>query len=287
MMSDVSGTTGRSLAARSLMATPLSIQNGPSLGAILVGYSVQSAFSRRQLELLNMLAGHMALVVNNAALTSELEYKTMLNERTRLAREIHDGLAQTLGFLKLQVAQLQNYLNRSEYDRLENGLHTSYNILSEAYLDVRDAIDGLRTNPVNDNIEIWLGDLLADFEEASGITTDAVAIEQLNNLSPEIQVQLIRIVQEALSNVRKHAHATRLEVRCVQTADELVLEIRDNGHGFTPGEVSIVAQYGLRGMRERAELIGADFQVISCPQEGTTIHVGIYVPSKEKTKDEQ
>lgn len=287
MMSDVSGAAQNRVAARSIMATPLFIQNGPSLGAILVGYSVQSAFSHRQLDLLNTLAGHMALVVNNAMLISELEYKTMLDERTRLAREIHDGLAQTLGFLKLQVAQLQYYLDRSEYERLDRGLHTSYNILSEAYLDVRDAIDGLRTNPVNDNIETWLGDLLVDFEEATGIKTSVDGIALLNSLTPEIQVQLIRIIQEALSNVRKHAYASQLNLHCFEAIDKLVIEIHDNGRGFTPAEVSTAAQYGLRGMRERADLIGADFQVTSCPQDGTTIHIGMNMPAKEKNQDEQ
>jgi two-component system nitrate/nitrite sensor histidine kinase NarX len=282
MMSDVASTTEGTREIRALLATPLMIAERESIGAILVGNYNQTAFTRRQLELLQTLGGHLALVVNNATLLAELEYKTMLEERTRLAREIHDGLAQTLGFLKLQVAQLQNYLKREDIERLEMGLSTSYDTLAAAYLEVRDAIDGLRVDPTEDEIQRWLQDQLTDFEEASGIHADLQSCECLSNLAPEVQVQLIRIIQEALSNIRKHAHATQVVVVCWRNYNELVIEIQDNGHGFSPEEVTRAAQYGLRGMRERADLIGADFQVISKPLEGTKIHLGIFLPSQEK-----
>jgi two-component system nitrate/nitrite sensor histidine kinase NarX len=282
MMNDISGTNQAPGETISLLAAPLLVAEGKSIGAVLVGNDQQLAFTRRQLDLLKTLAGHMALQVNNAALITELEFKTMLEERTRLAREIHDGLAQTLGFLKLQVAQLQNYLQRAEYERLEKGLHTSYATLSDAYLEVRDAIDGLRTAPADENAVLWIKDLLEDFEAASGIQTEMIGCDHLQLLPAEIQVQLIRIVQEAMSNVRKHAHATRVSVTCRRAEDELLLEITDNGRGFSPGEVTAATQYGLRGMRERAELIGAEFQVISIRGQGTTIQLAVYMPKKEK-----
>lgn len=282
IMNDISGSNQAPGGTISILAAPLTAPEGKSIGAVLIGNDKQLAFNRRQLDLLKTLAGHLALQVSNTTLIAELEFKTMLEERTRLAREIHDGLAQTLGFLKLQVAQLQNYLKRAEFDRLEKGLHTSYVTLSDAYLEVRDAIDGLRATPADENAELWIKDLLLDFESACGIHTELIGCEHLHSLPAEIQVQLIRIVQEALSNVRKHSHATRVAVTCRRLADEIVLEISDNGRGFSPDEVSAAAQYGLRGMRERAELIGADFQVMSIKQQGTTIHLAVYMPKKEK-----
>lgn len=107
-------------------------------------------------------------------------------------------------------------------------------------------------------------------------------IEELCNLPHEIQIQLIRIVQEALSNIRKHAHASLVSISCWRSPDEFMLEVQDNGRGFAPEEVSQAAQYGLRGMRERCELIGAEFQVVSKPHAGTSIRIGMYMPKKEK-----
>ena len=282
IMTDIPGSNPNSTEMISILAVPLLVQVGKSIGAVLVGNDQQPALNRRQLDLLKTLSGHLALQINNAALIAELEYNTMLEERTRLAREIHDGLAQTLGFLKLQVAQLQNFLRRNEFDRLEKGLHTTYLTLSDAYLDVRSAIDGLRAVPADENAQLWITDLLEDFKSASGIETEIEGSDQLRLLPAEVQVQLIRIVQEALSNVRKHAHASQVVITCRRLEDEFVLEITDNGSGFSPDEVSEAAQYGLRGMRERAELIGADFQVISIKQQGTTIHLSVYMPKKEK-----
>jgi signal transduction histidine kinase len=97
---------------------------------------------------------------------------------------------------------------------------------------------------------------------------------EVNSKVPsEVQAQLIRILQEALSNVRKHAVASQVWVSCFEQERDLVLEIRDDGLGFSPDDVTGHSRHGLRGMRERSELIGADFQVISRPKHGTIIRV--------------
>jgi signal transduction histidine kinase len=98
-------------------------------------------------------------------------------------------------------------------------------------------------------------------------------IEVQANLPSEVHAQLIRILQEALSNVRKHSQANQVWIVCQETEDELILEVRDNGLGFSPEDVVGASRYGLRGMRERAELIGADFQVIGRPGQGTRVRV--------------
>jgi signal transduction histidine kinase len=86
-----------------------------------------------------------------------------------------------------------------------------------------------------------------------------------------------------LNNVRKHAHATQTWVSCIANGGDLILEVRDDGVGFTPEEVHTTSRYGLRGMRERAELIGAEFQVISCPEEGTTVRVRLPMMIEDQT----
>jgi len=94
-------------------------------------------------------------------------------------------------------------------------------------------------------------------------------------------VQLIRIIQEALSNVRKHADASQAWVDYRQAGQDFLVEIRDDGRGFHPDELPGVSRYGLQGMGERSDLIGAEFQIISAPEEGTIIKVQVPIPMGE------
>lgn len=284
-LGDVSGDPASAPGVTSLLAAPLLSAGGSALGVLLVGNCSGEPFHPRQLGLLQTVAGQVALVLQNANAMAELEYKIMFQERTRLAREIHDGLAQTLGFLKLQTAQLRNYLARNELDRLRQSADLCYTTLSEAYQDVRQAIDGLRIWPTESGLAGWLEQTVVEFEELSGIPVIVEGLEVEASFQPEVHAQLIRIVQEALSNVRKHARASRVVIALQKVNSDLWLEIRDDGLGFSPEDVPGPSQHGLRGMRERAELIGADFQVISRPEAGTTVRVTIpLLPVQPYTK---
>jgi two-component system nitrate/nitrite sensor histidine kinase NarX len=259
----------------SIIAAPLYSDELSTLGGFVVGYQHAKMFSQRQVALLQTVAGQAALIIQNANLLAELEYKTMIEERTRLAREIHDGLAQTLGFLKLQLAQMKNYLVKQEYDRLHQSLQYCYTSLGEAYTDARQAIDGLRVGMGEEGMVGWLEQVRLEFMETSNIEVDLEPVEIQSTLPPEVHAQFIRIVQEALSNVRKHAQANQVRIACREINGVLWLEIRDNGRGFSPEDVPAPSRHGLRGMRERADLIGADFQVISQYNEGTIISIAL------------
>lgn len=266
---------------RAVQALPLISESKP-LGVLVVGYKRLQNFNQRQLALLHTLSGQIALVIQNAHLLAEIEYKAILAERTRLAREIHDGLAQTLGFLKLQVAQMQGYLERGDMERLNNGIRLYYQTLSEAYQDARYAIDGLRIS--GSRLVEWLQQVVEEFQDnldEHGLTVCVQCSMEQSQLPPEVQAQLIRIVQEALSNIRKHAHAKQVFVSCFEKNGDLILEIQDDGQGFSSEDVPRSSQHGLRGMRERAELIRADFQVISLHQQGTTIRISVPIKVEE------
>lgn len=273
ILGDVAGDPASTPGVRSLIASPLLSSDQTALGAILVGNCRLPGFHPRQLVLLQTISGQVALVVQNASLMAELEYKAVLEERTRLAREIHDGLAQTLGFLKLQVAQMQNYLTRQDWERLRESTALCYATLNEAYQDARQAIDGLRIYPGESGLTGWLRQMVVEFEDLSGLRVDLGEVDLSIDLPPEVHVQLIRIVQEALSNVRKHAQAQNVWIAGYEDGSDLWLEIRDDGVGFSPEDISGPSRHGLRGMRERSELIGADFQVASRPGNGTSVRV--------------
>ena len=267
---------------RAVMAVPLLIQDRAVLGVLLVANQRAIAFHKRQLPALQTIASQVTLVLQNAHLVAQIEYRATVQERTRLAREIHDGLAQTLAYLKLKVAQMRGYLERAEMDMVSETLETAYQALDDAYQDARRSIDGLRIAAANENFAELLQQTVTEFEEFSGVRVELSTATLSYNFAPEVNAQLIRIVQEALNNVRKHAQAKRVEISCREAPGYLILEIVDDGAGFLAEDVPSPSRHGLRGMQERAELIGADYQIISRPQLGTSVSIRMPFDKKEK-----
>jgi two-component system nitrate/nitrite sensor histidine kinase NarX len=282
LLGSVAGDAASSPGVVSLMAAPLLVQNQPALGALLVA-NRRTAESRRQgrtfnqsqLATMQIIAGQVSLVLQNINLLARIEYETIVQERTRLAREIHDGLAQTLGFLKLKVAQMKGYLRDGDIEVASQTVDILYDTLADAYQDARQAIDGLRILPSEEGLGGWLRQTASEFEETSGIPVHVLEPVAEVDLPPEVHAQLIRIVQEALSNIRKHSRAGRVQISCQEYGGGIILEVRDDGLGFTAQDIPDPSRHGLRGMHERAELIGADFQVVSLPEQGTTVRVSL------------
>lgn len=273
ILEDVGSDRDSSQFLGSIMAAPLLDQERTPLGILVCGSLKDHGFNQHHLALLKTVSAQVSLVVQNSHWMAELEYKTIMAERNRLAREIHDGLAQTLGFLKLQAAQMQNYLSQGEVGRLQQSIHTTYETLADAYQEARHAIDGLRIDSLKEGLGSWIEQTIIEFQENSGLPVELTRMHNTDNLPSEVQAQLIRIVQESLSNIRKHAQATQVWVSCYELGEDLLLEVRDNGRGFTPEDVPGPSRHGLQGMRERTELIGAEFQIISHPWDGTTVRV--------------
>jgi signal transduction histidine kinase len=207
------------------------------------------------------------------SLLPQIEARAILGERVRLAREIHDGLAQTLAFLKIEVGRAENFLSHGNSEQAEHILKDSSRILGDAYLDARQAIENLRRVP-NGSLETWLQQVADDFELLADIPVD-VDLHLTFDFPLDVQVQMIRIVQEAFTNVRKHAQAGRVRLTAFEDGQETLIEVADDGLGFDPSDAITAARFGLRGMRERAESVGAEIQVMSCPNEGTTLRLRI------------
>lgn len=270
----------RDRSAGRLAGVALRLPDGQVTGVLVVANETPFTLDERARVALQSVADQAALLIENQGMILSLEYRTVIQERARLAREIHDGLAQTLAYLKLQAAQMQAYLAQGNLSRLNQVLKSNYDTLAEAYLDTRQAIDDLRLIP-QQGMSVWLEQLLVEFETATGLVVERAIQPVREDLSPEVQAQLLRIVQEALNNIRKHARAERVAVSVRGWNGDLVIEVSDNGQGFSQEDVPGLARYGLRGMRERAELIGADFQVISRPGKGTTVRLSLPVNEQE------
>jgi two-component system nitrate/nitrite sensor histidine kinase NarX len=220
---------------RSLLVAPLRTE-AQSLGCLVLWSTSSRTFSRRRANLVDIVAGQMALLIENHRLYLQGEYQVALDERARLAREIHDGLAQSLGYLKLRTGQIINWLQIGDSQRAETGLIEVRQLLDEAYVDAREAIDGLSLDAGDGAIDQWDEEILAEFELLGGIPARAQPAPDVE-LPQEAQVQLQRIVQEALSNIRKHADATEASLDWRLDDFYLTLMIEDNGCGFDPEDV--------------------------------------------------
>jgi signal transduction histidine kinase len=225
-------------------------------------------------------ASSAALTEEAQSLLPQIEYRAILGERTRLAREIHDGLAQTLAFLKIEIGRAESFLSQGKSEQAARILKDSSRTIGDAYLDARQAIENLRRAP-DDSLETWLNQAAEDLKELSCQSVD-VDVHLTHDFPAIVQAQLIRIVQEALTNVRKHAQANRVRLAVWEDGEDTLIEVADDGRGFGPTNSVAAARFGLRGMRERAESIGAEFQVISRLGGGTTVQ--LRVPSRVGVK---
>lgn len=264
-----------------VLSLPIRLTNGATIGAMLITADPESYFEREHLSLVETIAARIALLVENQREQLDAQFKIVIAERIRLAREIHDSLAQTLAYLKLTAGQMQNLLARGDLSRLGQTLNQSYQALTEAYLEIREVIDNLRIVP-KQSIGELLSNVSEDFEKSSGLHVGINITGGVPEIIPEVQAQLLRVIQEALSNIRKHAKASHVQISLGVWNRQLFIEVSDDGIGFDSEDIPELSRHGLQGMRERAELIGADFQIISQAGKGTRVRVQLPAMTEEK-----
>ena len=196
-------------------------------------------------------------------------------ERRRLAREIHDGPAQLLNSVVLRINVCQK-LVETDPARLQDELAQLKDLVRLSLQDVRKVIFDLRPMALDDlGLVPALRTFLKDFQARTGIETDFAAFGSERRLDPAFEVAIFRLVQEALTNVYRHAGASRVWVK-VETAggSQIKVGVRDDGSGFDPEQVRAAGggHFGLVGMRERTELLGGSMEIISAPGQGTRLN---------------
>jgi nitrate/nitrite-specific signal transduction histidine kinase len=252
------------------------------LGALCVGRKEARAFQPEDRELLDGLAAQAAIAIENARLYEEVRSLATLQERERIAREMHDGLAQALGYLHFRLKTLE--------DRLEGGgqspgsaeLAEMRMAAGKAFEEVRQSIFGLRTM-VSRSLGLipTLTEYLHEFSAQHGIQVDLqVQEDRTPRFSSGEETQLVRIIQEALTNIRKHAAATRAVIRFGMRDEHWEVTVQDNGRGFESEPIRRlgVRGFGLQTMRERVEGLGGGLEIESRPGEGTKVTVRLPGP---------
>ena len=215
-----------------------------------------------------------ALRVAYAALdrlrSSEAERAT-LEERTRLARELHDGLAQDLWFAKLKHERLVPFVPEEQRPLAAEVTEA----LDSAIAEAKQAVVTMRAEDDRDvSLEELLSRAVDAFAGRSGVRADFAAADLPTSLPARTQVEVLRILQEALTNVRKHADATVVRVSAEVGDGQLQLSVVDNGRGFRPTETSGEG-VGVQGMKERARLLGGELRIVSEPSAGTALHLTV------------
>jgi len=249
------------------------------IGEVELFFYGERSLSTAERVLLDAMVGQFAIQVDNVRLAARDREMAVSEERNLLAQELHDSIAQVLAFLKIQVQLLRSAMAKQrpvEVARTVDEIDTG---VKECYANVRELLVHFRTRPGHEDIEHALRSTLAKFERQSGLSTHLSLHGDGLPLPPDHQVQVLHIVQEALSNVRKHADADHVSL-CVEQIPRWSFEIRDNGRGIQlPDAGSEQTHVGLQIMRERAQRIGAQLQ-ISRPAEGGTL-VRLLLPRQD------
>jgi two-component system nitrate/nitrite sensor histidine kinase NarX len=259
-----------------VVARPLRGADG-FLGELCVMRTNGVPFTDRDRELLGALADMAAIAVGTARLREAEQQFTIVAERDRIARELHDSLAQVLGVIHLRLRSLEPEVTDVPGNGVATEIGELADIADEAYRDVREAILGLRESVTSaDGLEGALGEYLRKYARQTGIKAtihcDGTARRAL---TPRSEVQLLRVVQEALTNVRKHAGARHVAVSLSAGDGIVTLTVADDGSGFDPDRLGEALDhgFGLASMRERVEQIGGTLAVQTAPGQGTRVEV--------------
>ena len=222
--------------------------------------------------LLETIASHLAGAMEGLRAAALQRESAVAEERAFIARELHDSIAQSLAFLKIQIGLLRSELGAGDAVKIEKTLAELDAGVHESLGDVRELLVHFRTRTNAEDIVPALKTTLLKFEHQTGLATH-LEIDEGEGLPlpADVQVQVLHVVQEALSNIRKHADAREVWVEVQQTPQWRV-EVRDDGRGFEAGGVAADETHvGLRIMRERAQNIGAAVEVESVPGSGTCV----------------
>jgi signal transduction histidine kinase len=232
----------------------------------------------------NQMADKLQAAAREQSERSEVRQRAITEERERIGRELHDGVAQLLGYVNTKAMAVRLMLTGNDHEKAEEHLRQLEEASRELFVDIREAILGLKTSGKTwDSLPDAIEEYSAQFSRLSDAAVEVKIDPGLRGvkLPAETELQLLRIVQEALTNVRKHAQATDAWITLEMVeGGKLELMIGDNGVGFDadPQRQNNRPQFGLGTMRERAEALGAQYSLDTEPNAGTRISVKMDMP---------
>ena len=257
---------------RACLFVPLTLKDR-TIGMLVLTSSETAAFTQHHADLALAIANQAAIAIENARLYEQAQTLASIEERQRLARELHDSVSQALYGISLGVHTARMQLDRDPKDLVES-LDYVLELAEAALIEMRALIFELRPESLETEGLV------------SALTKQAAALRVRQNMEvntdlctePDLPLKvkqdLYRIAQEALHNTVKHAHASKIELRLLQTKEAVTLEVCDNGKGFD-ATASFPGHLGLHSMQERMTNLGGEFLIESTPGQGTCIHVQV------------
>ena len=253
-----------------------------TLGTFSLHFRERTTMSPRELQLLEMLGQHLGAALDNQRLSIKARQLAVAEERNLVAQGLHDSLAQGLNFLNLQTQMLGSVVQQRRWEEVEEIVPLLKTGVSESYQDVRELLQNFRTRLGEESLRKAVDDTIGRFRRQTGLNVELHLDDRDGApLHPDQQLQVLFILQEALSNVRKHAYASKVTVR-IENHRDFGMSIRDNGEGYDPKEVAERSEthVGLSIMRERAARLGGQLQMCSAPGQGT--EVSLYLSQSDR-----
>jgi len=213
----------------------------------------------------------------NLNIRRRIEREAIIEERRRIARELHDGVAQSLSYLNLKTKVVSDSVSSQSTVQALTELGDIRKVVQDTYEDIRESIDQLSTEIRSLSIIPALKNYIREFGNNNAIKVRLDVSRALPKLSPVAELQLLRIAQEALTNVRRHALATEVEVKLESTSDEVEMIVKDNGKGFSLADLeeSPPGYHGLNIIKERAEALGGSLNISTAPGGGTAVEINL------------
>ena len=252
-----------------LVVVPLQV-SGTRVGYLVIRQ--QQVVGQRQIEMLEVVSGQLALALRNAQLFADTREMATVNERNRIAREIHDTLAQGLTGILVQLQAADGWLDR-EPSRARRAVDHALELARSSLQEARRSVWDLRPKALQrTDLAAAIREELVRIQERSRVRT-SLAVNDLGEtrISPQVEVASFRIAQEAIANALHHGRPSLIEVSIGRDGDSLSLVISDNGAGFDPAVPPRSGAFGITSMQERAAGCGGSLDLISRPGGGTQV----------------
>ncbi len=258
---------------RIVLAVPLLVA-GKVMGLVSISSSRRDGYRPDEIELAQALAQQAALAVQLSRLAAHRRQLAVLEERNRVARDIHDTLAQGLTGTVVQLEAAKAALANGRTDETADRLDQACELTRGSLRAARRSVQALRDPAlIGGDLPTALENLFQQMTQGTGLRARLVCAGEPRELPPEWQSHLLHIGREALTNTIKHAHASRFDARLRFASGEIRFALKDNGHGFDPRRVH--SGFGLTGLRERVERMGGRLAVESVMGAGTGIRVAV------------
>lgn len=255
-------------------------------GVLIIEPDLDKTIEPWQLQLLETIADHIGIAIRLSQQTAESRRLVLIEERGVIARELHDSLAQSLTFMKIQLSRLQTILKKSpDDDEVKNVIDELRVGLNSAYRELRELLTTFRLKIDDNDFKETLNKTILEFNDRSDTVISCNNQIHYFNLTPNEEIHVLQLIREALSNVVKHSQASEAKIDLLQTDDgNIQVIISDNGSGLHNVN-NQMHHYGLNIMKERAKSLAGDFKLKSMPDLGTEITleftpVNIHTPLK-------